>query len=92
FAPAFQTIMTNTDGPIMDLLKQAFTPATADESRQRRQPLPLRPAAEVPKLSGEKPRTNSLEKPADLPAQPFQGSPSPARVTTPANANQGARP
>jgi hypothetical protein len=26
FAPSFRTIMTNTEGPIMDLLKQAFMP------------------------------------------------------------------
>lgn len=92
FAPAFQTIMTNTDGPIMDLLKQAFTPATAEESRQRRQPSPLRPAAEIPRLSSDKPASNSPEKPINLPAQPFQGSSTPAQATTPANATQGAKP
>lgn len=39
FAPAFRNIMTNTDGPIMDLLKQAFTPPA--ESRPATAPATL---------------------------------------------------
>lgn len=71
FAPSFRTIMTNTDGPIMDLLKQAFTPsekrpnATSAPTDARRGA--LAPAMTIPdspfagplSLPSAKPTTNS---------------------------------
>ena len=54
FAPSFRTIMTNTEGPIMDLLKQAFTPA------EKRPEMPSKPLKAVsPVTIPDQPFTSS---------------------------------
>lgn len=61
FAPAYRTIMTNTDGPIMDLLREAFTPTSEDQSATAKTTSPT-----------AKPAGSSSTKPADtLPEPPF---------------------
>ena len=92
FAPAFQTIMTNTDGPIMDLLKQAFLPPTEDETRQRRRLVPLKPSAAATTAPENKPAVNNRKIPGSIPVQPFQESPLPVRPATSGNTVNGSKP
>jgi regulator of protease activity HflC (stomatin/prohibitin superfamily) len=91
FAPAFQTIMTNTEGPIMDLLKQAFTPLSESDTAQRQRPSVLRPATESPKISVGKPEMLQ-EREIRLPEKPFQETQVPGRAGSSTSATGASKP